>query len=61
MNLRQPVGMIDHIIWKLAVVKTGTVIDGETVTDIIKQSNGQEDLGKITKHLVTTINNAIKA
>ncbi len=61
MNLRQPVGMVDRITWKLAVVKTGTVIDGETVTDIIKKSNGQEDLGKITQHLVTTINNAIKA
>ncbi|MBQ7754088.1 MAG: hypothetical protein IJR80_10645 [Treponema sp.] len=61
MNLRKPVGMVNRITWKLAVVKTGTVIDGETVTDITKMSNGQEDLGALTLDLVKHINNAIKA
>ena len=61
MNLRKPVGMVNRITWKLAVVKTGTVIDGETVTDITKMSNGQEDLGALTLDLVNHINNAIKA
>lgn len=60
-NPHNSVGMVDKIIWKLAVVKTGTVIDTETVTDIIKKSNGQEDLGAITLNLVKTINSAIKA
>ena len=60
-NLRNPVGMIDRIEWKLAVVKTGIVIGSDSVTEIQLKPNGLEDLGKISLNLVKTINNSIKA
>ena len=58
---RKPQGMIDKISWKLANVRTGIIMDSQTVTDIIKKANGAEDLGAISLNLVKNINKSIKA
>lgn len=60
-NARKPVAMIDKISWKLANVRTGLIMDSQTVTDIIKKENGSEDLGAISLNLVKNINKSIKA
>ena len=58
---RKPVGMVNKISWKLAVVRTGLVIDGDTLTEITKKTDGQEDLNAISSSLIKNINSAIKA
>ena len=60
-SVRKAESKIEKIVWKLATVKTGLVINSATLSDIKYQPNGQEDLSAIAANLVKNINSAIKA
>ncbi|WP_027727834.1 hypothetical protein [Treponema sp. C6A8] len=60
-SVRKAESKIEKIVWKVASVKTGLVINSETLSEIKTKPNGQEDLNAIAANLVKNINNAIKA
>ena len=60
-SVRKAESKIEKIVWKLARVQTGLVINSATLSDIKFQPNGQEDLSAIAANLVKNINSAIKA